>query len=284
MLDDEKKSKFEDVCNRSSRHLWPSRFRKALWSLFPLYYRCAADERSGPMVTLAPSPGLGYGYKRPPNRAAYSAEQETQTLPSLADGTHITGGRPRVAYISRFPRPHANRGDAAADAWGEASKPPVVIDITDPVDGYQYTPHSNSPTSQRPPIGPVVPSASDSGSAVGAPAIDRSPGAPPRPDISTEQPGTETIEGVLSIGTTTTAAYLGGSGPLGAIRPGSFCALNGGLPTSDQPFLSAHRALAGWNFTTALGAFEVYNLLTNWAWGRAAVSAENPGAHRTWMR
>jgi hypothetical protein len=89
----------------------------------------------------------------------YSAQEEIETVQTLADGTHITNGPQKVMrYRDSLGRTRTERtlgpppGFLAAS--GSAPAPPVFIEITDPVGGYQYAFDSNNHTAHRSPFGP----------------------------------------------------------------------------------------------------------------------------------
>jgi len=98
------------------------------------------------------------------------------------------------------------------------STPPVFIEIVDPVAGVRYSFDSNSRTAHRSTFGPVerrVPAPPPAGRAVNKQVVLSSAfvqgkeanAQRPRPEISNEQLGTQTIEGVLVDGTRNTTTY-----------------------------------------------------------------------------
>lgn len=152
----------------------------------------------------------------------YSAEQETQTVQTLADGTHITGGAQKVTYYrdslgrTRTERTATQPPGFMAAGW----TPPVFIEIVDPVAGVRYSFDSNSHTAHRLRFGPVerrVPAPPPPGRAINkqvrlSPAFVPGKEANaqrmgPRPEISNEQLGAQTMEGVLVEGTRSTTTY-----------------------------------------------------------------------------
>lgn len=149
----------------------------------------------------------------------YSAEQVTEQVQTLADGTHITQPGQKVRFYrdsqgrtrteTTFPMPP---GAAASD-------PPTVIQIFDPVTGDHYTLDSRSHTARKlsipppPPPPPPPPSSAANRTAQIIPAIAPPPAnSAPRPQISRESLGTQSIEGVLAEGTRMTTVY-----PIGAV-------------------------------------------------------------------
>ena len=161
--------------------------------------------------------------------APYSAEEVTEHVQTLADGTHITQPSPKTVYyrdslgrtrIERtFPLP-----PGASRAAG-----PNFIEISDPIGGAHYTLDPRSRTARKfsvpsgPP--PVAPGAGLSQSTsvrtaarLAVPATIPAPSPAltdiraQRPQFSHESLGTQTIEGVLAEGSRTTVTY-----PIGAV-------------------------------------------------------------------
>jgi hypothetical protein len=162
--------------------------------------------------------------------APYSAEEITEHVQTLADGTHITGpsqktmfyrdslGRTRVERS--FPLPPGVIGAAG----------PSIIDISDPVSGARYTLDPRSRTARKfsvpsgPP--PVAPGAGLSQSTTVRPNMQAATRAlspaltdiqAQRPQFSHESLGSQTIEGVLAEGSRTTVTYA--IGAVGNDRP-----------------------------------------------------------------
>jgi len=174
----------------------------------------------------------------------YSAQQETQTVQTLADGTRITNGTQKVTYYrDSLGRTRTERTAMQPPGFLSASSaaPPVFIEITDPVGGYHYAFDSNSRTVHRTPIGPVrfanrkvialapPPSAPPPTSQLtavmvstaGAALITAGSEQRPQPETTTEQLGTQTIEGVLAEGVRRTTIYpvgfVGNDRPITAV-------------------------------------------------------------------
>lgn len=191
---------------------------------------------SGP-VTVVPAGGWAFssaGAGHPGGAITgvpYSAEEVTERVQTLADGTHITqpGGKVKFYRDSQgrtrtertFPMP-----PGAAAAGGEA---PTMIDIFDPVTGARYMLEARTRTARKmsfpaapPPPNPTAASANRPARVVGVPgqATGVLGGSPaglvndqrPRPQFSRESLGTQMIEGVMAEGTRTTVVY-----PIGAI-------------------------------------------------------------------
>jgi hypothetical protein len=158
----------------------------------------------------------------------YSAEQVTEHVQTLADGTKISQPSPKVMFyrdsqgrtrIERtFPLPP---GASAAETAG-----PSFIEISDPVAGVHYTLEPRNhvarkmsfPNASRPPPQPSPSTASASKAVRILPAIVPAPPGSTsdtqtqRPQFSHESLGTQTIEGVLAEGSRTTVVY-----PIGAV-------------------------------------------------------------------
>jgi hypothetical protein len=165
--------------------------------------------------------------------APYSAEQVTEHVQTLADGTHITQaaqkttlyrdsqGRTRTERTFPAP-PGASQGDASG---------PNLIEISDPVSGVRYTLEPRNhvarkmsvPTAPPPPPPPSsATSASSPGRFAAARVLPALSGAPSQdqsqhPQRTRESLGTETIEGVLAEGKRTTVVYP--TGAVGNDRP-----------------------------------------------------------------
>jgi hypothetical protein len=203
---------------------------------------------AGAPASISLTGTLGGGFAGGPlNRVTgqpFSAQEETETVQTLADGTHITNGTQKVMhYRDSLGRTRTERTPMQLPGFLGASgaAPPVFIEIADPVAGYRYSFDSNGHTAHRAPFGPVrvrkmLPSPAGSAYAVGdpAPVAVVAPMAPagtkgvfssaggvnpqgPRPEISNERLGTQTIEGVLAEGTRMTTTYPVGF--LGNDRP-----------------------------------------------------------------
>jgi hypothetical protein len=158
--------------------------------------------------------------------APYSAEQVTEHIQTLADGTHISQNAQKTTFYrdsqgrTRMERsfpvpPGVTRGAASG---------PNLIEISDPVSGVRYTlePRKHVAHKMSVPIAPPPPSnsatsASRSGRFAVAQSVPGLSGTAPQdqsqqPQFSHESLGTETIEGVLAEGKRTTIVY-----PIGAV-------------------------------------------------------------------
>ncbi len=159
--------------------------------------------------------------------APYSAEEVTENVQTLADGTHISQPAPKVKYYRdsqgrtrterTFPLP-AGASAAGVDAL-------ALIEIFDPVSGARFTLEPRTHTARKisfpaPPPPPPPNSANASANRVTrilpafapAPPASASAEQAPRPQLSRESLGTQTIEGVLAEGSRTTVVY-----PIGAV-------------------------------------------------------------------
>jgi len=152
----------------------------------------------------------------------YSAQQETQTVQTLEDGTHITNSVAKVKlYRDSQGRTRTERTAQQPPGILSASTPPVFIEVSDPVAGYRYSFDSTSQKVYRSPSAPLripqqvpVPAQIPAGGAIARAVILSAPvgGANPamRPEVVTEQLAAQPIEGVLADGTRTTTTYPGG--------------------------------------------------------------------------
>ena len=161
--------------------------------------------------------------------APYSAEQVTEHVQTLSDGSHIT----QQPQTTKFYRDSQGRTRTERSAplppgfLGKGVDAPVFIEISDPVSGVRYTFDSKGHTAHKSAIHPVMPPppAASANSATPAsravrilPAIVPAPSGAvqqdpsTRPQFSHESLGAQTIEGVLAEGIRTTAVY-----PVGAV-------------------------------------------------------------------
>ncbi|HEY6987152.1 MAG TPA: hypothetical protein VH369_02145 [Bryobacteraceae bacterium] len=146
----------------------------------------------------------------------YSAEQVTERVQTLADGTHIT----QNAQTTKFYRDSEGRTRTehifTPPPGAVMVSMPSLIQITDPVAGYRYTLDSRTQTAHRTaflsparvvtaqtapanlPRPNVVPATT---------AASKGDSTRPRPEVSRESLGTQTIEGVLAEGTRTTTIF-----------------------------------------------------------------------------
>jgi hypothetical protein len=193
----------------------------------------------GVVMLSAPSPAFartsGFFGGDPMSAVAghpYSGLQETETVQTLADGTHVTQGGQKVMYYrDSMGRTRSERTSIPPPGFLSEGKPPVFIEIHDPVAGYRYTLDSLGHTAYRAPTGPVPGPNIGSGfgavravlSAVPLPAPqiapqivqtgDSSSRAIPqqsRPETTVESLGTQTMEGVLAEGSRTTTVWPAG--------------------------------------------------------------------------
>jgi hypothetical protein len=180
--------------------------------------------------------GTAGGFAVPfPGRAVtgkpYSAEQDSQTVKTLADGTHITEGAQKVVmYRDSLGRTRTERTPAQMPGI-LAAAPPVFIDITDPVAGYRYTLDSNSHIAHRSPYAPTrigtpvpnpLPSPPPPPLPLPPPSAANTPDQRPRPEVRRESLGTQNIEGVLAEGMRTTTTWpvdsVGNDRPIVAVN------------------------------------------------------------------
>jgi hypothetical protein len=187
---------------------------------------------------------------QPVTGAAYSGEEVTEQVQILANGTHITRTVPgRKIYRDSEGRTRVEHALFRDQMLPQTADSPVVVEITDPVAGYQYTLDTQNHVAHRlalPPAGPrpaPPPSpARAAGQAVAAAAVVASTGTvlpppsialraprgalepddPMRPSIQSEQLGNQMFDGVQCDGTRTTTTF-----PVGSLG-------------NDQPIVTTH--------------------------------------------
>jgi hypothetical protein len=146
--------------------------------------------------------------------APYSGEIVTETVQTLADGTHIRNTRTYTkVYRDSFGRTRQESFpfQGSTDRARNAAERPTFIDITDPVDLVKYTLDVVRKVAHRqmllaPVAGSAVASRSSAPMSVAAPATDLKTAQ--RVDEKLEN---QIIEGVLAKGTRTTATWPEGS-------------------------------------------------------------------------
>lgn len=162
--------------------------------------------------------------------APYSAEETSERVQTLADGTHITESQGSVKlYRDSSGRTRTERTLPVPRGAGTFT-PPTIVEIFDPVAGVHYrldegsrTAHKTSVRMAPPPPPPPPNSASIRATRVVRllPARIGAAGAADndalRPQTTRESLGTQTIEGVMAEGTRTTTTYPIGS--IGNDRP-----------------------------------------------------------------
>lgn len=161
--------------------------------------------------------------------APYSAEQVTEHVQTLADGTHITQpAQTTKLYRDSVGRRRTERSfPAPPGAVSKGSDAPSFIEIFDPVAGARYTLEPQNHTAHRmsmPSLPPPPPQPPTRNSAPASRMIHLQPTQLPaqsaftsqdqtlRPQFSRESLGTQTIEGVVAEGSRTTVTY-----PIGAV-------------------------------------------------------------------
>jgi hypothetical protein len=157
----------------------------------------------------------------------YSALQQTETVQTLADGTHITQGAQKVMfYRDSLGRTRTERTMSPPPGFVGSEPPPTLIEITDSVAGFYYTLDANSHVAHRTSFGPARWAAAPNGASsparlvltqtplpapppptpIALPAV-RKPSQRPMPTTSQESLGTQSFEGVLADGTRMTTVY-----------------------------------------------------------------------------
>ena len=161
------------------------------------------------------------GFSSPVTGAPYSGEVVTETVQTLADGTHITRTMvPTKVYRDSLGRTRQERSpfQGPADTAPNSTERPILIEITDPVGQFKYTLDIREKVAHRQRL--VMP-AGRVGAAGGAPVATRSEvmrGVSPSPATDAKAAQTvheklepQLIEGVLGEGTRTTTTWPEGS-------------------------------------------------------------------------
>lgn len=195
---------------------------------------------SGSSVSSGGFAIAGLGSLRPVAGHPFSAVEETQTVQTLADGTHITQGSQKVTYYrDSLGRTRSERTIMPPPGFLASEPPPVFIEIVDPVAGYRYSLDSKGRTAHRTqslPVakGTVTGSAARGGTLGFTPSLAQiqptlafrpgsSSAAPntaqgPRPETSSVSLGTQNFEGVLAEGirmtTTWPVGFFGNDRPI----------------------------------------------------------------------
>jgi hypothetical protein len=187
------------------------------WLCFFASASCAQTSSAVAQQQAAPSAAPNFTCQAsfgPPNpltapgpSAPYSAVQESSSVQTLADGTHIAR-KPMTTKI--YSDAEGRTRTERAFCQGPGGMPDaLVIEIRDPVSGYSYILDEQNKLAHRFAI--QVPHASDSAvrTANIIPAqTTRNAGVPgqesARPTVTTESLGTQTMEGVLVEGKRTT--------------------------------------------------------------------------------
>jgi hypothetical protein len=166
--------------------------------------------------------------------APYSAEQITEHVQTLADGTHITQAAQIVTlYRDSQGRTRTERTIVLPPGAPAVPDPPSIVEISDPVTGARYVldPRAHRATKMSLPVLliPLQPQSPQSSAAVSAHRVSKitpmislappvsGPNDQTRPQFSRESLGTQTMEGVLAEGSRTTVVYPVGS--IGNDRP-----------------------------------------------------------------
>jgi hypothetical protein len=192
----------------------------------------------GPVPTAVVASGAGWSFSSAGRGmpggtitgAPYSAEQVTEHVQTLADGTHITQPPQTIKlYRDSVGRTRTERtAPLPPGPLGVGVQAPVFIDIADPAAGVRYTLESQSHTAHkvamRAPAPPPPPPPPGANGVQAARRLQLLPALVPAqsgpvpqdqtsgPQFSHESLGTQTIEGVLAEGSRTTVTY-----PMGAI-------------------------------------------------------------------
>lgn len=149
----------------------------------------------------------------------YCATRKTETVRTLANGTHIT--RKSESHECRDSQGRTLREDFFANAAGELPGTPTFVGILDPVERVNYTLDTNRHIAHRMPFPQMVPPKPPNPSIPPKP-VSSTPNDPSRPQMTTEPLASQTIEGILVDGrrltTTFPAGFQGSDGPITVVE------------------------------------------------------------------
>lgn len=198
---------------------------------------CAQNASSAPVRAGSVTGSTRFGVPAPfpvagiITGAPYSAEEIQEQFQTLADGTRITRNQPTSkVFRDSMGRMRIERAIVRPLRANRPGEQPAIIEITDPVAKVKYVlepavrvahrqqlPEMPAPTRGAIPssgvvaariIGPVPVSAGVAGAAADVPAVlAASADQSTRPQVSREDLGTRTIEGVLATGRRTTTVW-----------------------------------------------------------------------------
>jgi hypothetical protein len=147
--------------------------------------------------------------------APYSGEEVSETVQTLADGTHITrSGTVQRVYRDSQGRTRTERQLGGSARPGARPQAPVIVEIRDPVAGLMYLLDTQGKVAHRITLSAAssaVRSAAPQPRTAPAPAAAPAAADPYRPEFKHESLGSEMIEGVMAQGSRTTTTY-----PVGA--------------------------------------------------------------------
>jgi hypothetical protein len=165
------------------------------------------------------SSGPGLNPFQPITGHPYSAEQVTEHVQTLADGTHITQTNQRtLLYRDSEGRTRTEHIFTPPPGAVATNPRPAFVEIADPVAGYRYILNERDHTARRFPWQPQsraiktlparvqggnAPAASTPGQGLNKAAY----GTRPHPEMTHEDLGTQTIEGVLAEGKRMTTTF-----------------------------------------------------------------------------
>lgn len=146
----------------------------------------------------------------------YCGTQETESTITLLDGTHIT--HKSKMRMCRDSQGRSRREFFSVNGRGEPSESPTTVQISDPIEGAQYSldlvrkvAHRNVIGPPRPPL-PPNPSPNASGGILprNPPPVAMLPGPDSKPDIKTEHLDSRVVDGLLVEGIQNTVTYPAG--------------------------------------------------------------------------
>ena len=187
----------------------------------------------------APSVFLMGGGPTPVKGAPYSAEQVSERVQTLADGTHITQTTQKtMLYRDGEGRTRTERTFMPPAGAVMATGLPPFVEILDPVAGYRYSLDARNRIARRSTLPPTrnrnaataMPSAAVrqqagtfvlGGNSATATASSGPASSRPHPDISQESLGTQNIEGLTADGSrikvTYPAGFFGNDRPISTV-------------------------------------------------------------------
>jgi len=179
--------------------------------------------QSGPVLAVAPFGPISPGGQM--KGSPYCATQETQTTQTLLDGTHITHGS--KMRMCRDSQGRTRREFFPVNGRGEPLETPTMIQISDPIEGAQYSLDSVRKVAHRtvlglPPRLPLPPNPNPNASAAMPPRNPPVAAMRSGPDSKTEHLDSRVIDGLLVEGTENTmtfpAAMMGNDRPITTVE------------------------------------------------------------------
>lgn len=138
----------------------------------------------------------------------YSAEEITERVQTLADGTRLTPApQHMVFYRDSAGRTRTERSFPMPPGMEAATAPPKMIDIMDPVAGYHYNLDEVNHVARRNKMFGMAPPPPGQATVVARRPVPLANAQRVRPERSSESLGPQMIEGVMVNGTRVTTTY-----------------------------------------------------------------------------